>query len=251
MSIVYGDTNAKWQPCNVRMDHKLGVVLQVIDFYLWFDWFFCISRTALFPKFWVCRLNISWAAQRSWEYFKWYIENDECKVQGSFLKRHIIKKKDSQPYGATDIKVGQDVEFYGKIIHIVDADPYTRKYLTELGVNLADAEPFPLDPIETKKLAESLKKGDALFFLSGTNLNLFAWVNTIKWTSVNRHWDDQIPHMHARRHFLGLSCVFWFVSSDSSITITILSRHYDCITSPNLSLYSLKSYWQANSNFPL
>ena len=104
-------------------------------------------------------------------------------MQGSFLKRHIIKKKDGQPYGATDIKVGQDVEFYGKIIHIVDADPFTREYLTELGVVLAGAEPFPLDPIETKKLAESLKKGDAFVSLFGTKYN-FGYLGEFDWMAI-------------------------------------------------------------------
>ena len=80
-------------------------------------------------------------------------------LQGSFIKRHIIKKPDGTSYGAKDIKVGENIEIYGKVIHIVDADAFTRTYLAELGEPLKDAEPLPLDPVDTRTLAASLEKG--------------------------------------------------------------------------------------------
>lgn len=92
----------------------------------------------------------------------WYLLSISS-LQGPFIKRHIIKKANGQSYGARDVKVGENVEIYGKIIHIVDADPFTRAYLADLGDPLKDAEPMPIDPVESRKITALLEKGRSKF----------------------------------------------------------------------------------------
>lgn len=79
-------------------------------------------------------------AQQSWS----------CK--GSFLKRHKIPKPDGQPYTERDIRVGENVSMYTRVFRIVDADNFTRDFLSNHGIELRPAESIPTD-LFTAKLA--------------------------------------------------------------------------------------------------
>eukprot|EP01112_Ceratiomyxa_fruticulosa_P010612 TRINITY_DN2817_c0_g2_i1.p1 TRINITY_DN2817_c0_g2~~TRINITY_DN2817_c0_g2_i1.p1 ORF type:complete len:557 (+),score=123.32 TRINITY_DN2817_c0_g2_i1:212-1882(+) len=98
-------------------------------------------------------------------------------LQGVIISRQIIPKQDelSPPlqintnlpppkgarsgvtyYGAEDLYVGADVNFYGRRMHIVDCDHFTREfYKNQFDVDLAHSEPIPLDPhTEQRKLID-------------------------------------------------------------------------------------------------
>lgn len=66
------------------------------------------------------------------------------------IKRHKILKEDRKtPFAIKDFVVGERVTLYGKTIHIVDADGYTRRHLEQkLGLALAPAEDYPDTPFQ-------------------------------------------------------------------------------------------------------
>ena len=57
--------------------------------------------------------------------------------QGTFLKRHRVEKKEGGFVNATDLRVGEEVELYGRVYFLVDADGFTRDFMEkEYGVQL-------------------------------------------------------------------------------------------------------------------
>eukprot|EP00754_Rhynchopus_humris_P051476 Rhum_TRINITY_DN9573_c0_g1::Rhum_TRINITY_DN9573_c0_g1_i1::g.34132::m.34132 len=53
---------------------------------------------------------------------------------------------EDQPHlNPTDFRVGDDVTIYGKCIHIVDCDVFTREFLQALGQDVGDPEPYPTE----------------------------------------------------------------------------------------------------------
>ena len=71
-------------------------------------------------------------------------------LQGTFLRRHKIPKPDGQPYTEKDIKVGQNLCMYARVFRIVDADTFTRDYLSHQNITLAPAEGIPIDPYNAR-----------------------------------------------------------------------------------------------------
>lgn len=99
----------------------------------------------------------------------YYLEDDSIHVaepkqensgipQGVFIKRHIIPKDGStkEVFNIMDLKIGEDVNFYGRVFHIVDCDPFTKAFLADKGYTVPDAMPYPAEPIE--KYRDSLRK---------------------------------------------------------------------------------------------
>ena len=81
-------------------------------------------------------------------------------MKGIFVKRHQISKADGQPYGIDDIRIGEDVRLYGRDIHIVDCDDFTRAYLKDNAqYDVPTAIAYPVDPIDIHRA--SRKKTDA------------------------------------------------------------------------------------------
>ena len=97
----------------------------------------------------------------------YYLEDDSIHVaepkqensgipQGVFIKRHTIPKNDAGVFKIVDLKVGEAVTFYGRTFYIVDCDPFTKAFLIEKGIEIAEAKGYPAEPIE--KYRESLRK---------------------------------------------------------------------------------------------
>ena len=85
---------------------------------------------------------------------------DRRAVQGIFVKRHQIPKADGQPYSIDDIRVGEDVRFYGREIRVVDCDDFTRAYLKDNArYDVPEAIAYPANPIDIHRA--SRKKTDA------------------------------------------------------------------------------------------
>lgn len=100
----------------------------------------------------------------------YYLEDDtihilEARVQNSgipqgiFLKRHLVPKVNSiDSYSWKDIAVGQDIEFYGRVFRITDADEFTRAFYANEGTTLAPAEGLPEDPFANTRAMVNFKQ---------------------------------------------------------------------------------------------
>ena len=85
------------------------------------------------------------------------IENSGI-LQGKFVKRHGAPKSDgSGNYHWKDLAVQTNVEMYGKVFRIVDADEFTRAFYQDQGVQLAEAEAFPEDNFSKGRLLLEFK----------------------------------------------------------------------------------------------
>lgn len=69
-------------------------------------------------------------------------------VQGCVLKRGQIPNphREGRYWHWSDFNVGDEVSFYGIIYKLCGCDQFTRKYLTSMGVVVADDEPVIEDP---------------------------------------------------------------------------------------------------------
>lgn len=72
-------------------------------------------------------------------------------LQGVFIKRCHAKKPDGTQYTYKDIMIGADLPFFGRIIHIVDCDDFTRTFLEHEELTPNASEPYPIDPIDVYK----------------------------------------------------------------------------------------------------
>lgn len=80
--------------------------------------------------------------------------------QGVFLKRHRIQKDDGSFVGLSDLVVGGVSTFYGRSFVILSCDPFTRSFLTEQGIEVADDSELAssVEPIVEYRAAH-MKKG--------------------------------------------------------------------------------------------
>lgn len=74
-------------------------------------------------------------------------------MQGVLIRRHRLEKSDGTFFAPGDFIVGDNVSFYGRTFHIVDADVFTRQAMADAGLEYGPAEPYPNDPFTTKKLS--------------------------------------------------------------------------------------------------
>jgi hypothetical protein len=59
--------------------------------------------------------------------------------QGTILKRHrapLAAPNDDRFYTFDHFNVGAEVSFYGRVYKLIDCDPFTRNFLTKLGVRV-------------------------------------------------------------------------------------------------------------------
>jgi len=89
-----------------------------------------------------------------------YLEDDTIQVveartknagynQGIIINRHRIPRPrpyDDTFYTIEDFNVQKEVEFYGKKFKLTDCDPFTRNFLTKIGVRVCDPIEPPKDP---------------------------------------------------------------------------------------------------------
>jgi hypothetical protein len=60
-----------------------------------------------------------------------------------------------------DLVVGGAVSIYGRTIYICDADAFTRSFTAARSIFLADAVPYPVNPIEVYRAEKSVPSGAA------------------------------------------------------------------------------------------
>ena len=64
-----------------------------------------------------------------------------------------MEKSDGSFFAPGDFVVGDNVSFYGRTFHIVDADVFTRQTMADAGLEYGPPETYPDDPFTTKKLS--------------------------------------------------------------------------------------------------
>ncbi len=74
--------------------------------------------------------------------------------QGMFIKRHKIEKDEGGgAFRPGDFAIGAAVRMYSRVMIVVDADPFTRRHMAALGLELGDPLPYPADPTEEYRSA--------------------------------------------------------------------------------------------------
>lgn len=97
----------------------------------------------------------------------YYLEDDsmhisEPKVENSgipqgerkgtvFLKRHRVPKPDGDFFNATDLNVGVQLDLYGRVFLVTDADNFTRAFMDKLGIEVPASLEVPADPYTTSR----------------------------------------------------------------------------------------------------
>ena len=56
---------------------------------------------------------------------------------------------DDDYYRVEDLNVGSEVTFYSRTFLLCSCDPFTRDFLTKLGVTVGDEQHVPTDPYTT------------------------------------------------------------------------------------------------------
>lgn len=76
-------------------------------------------------------------------------QNNVGYPQGTILKRHRVPlpaPNDDRFYTYDLFNVGAEVSFYGRVYKLIDCDPFTRNFLTKLGVRVPPGFNAPEDP---------------------------------------------------------------------------------------------------------
>ncbi|KAK2952068.1 putative flagellar protofilament ribbon protein rib74 [Blattamonas nauphoetae] len=95
-----------------------------------------------------------------------YLEDDSMQInefrqdnsgipQGTRVRRHQFPKPGEIGivYHWDDLDIGIDVEIYGVVYHIVDADEFTKNFFRKTGRQLSEPEPWPVDVWEENAAA--------------------------------------------------------------------------------------------------
>ena len=84
-------------------------------------------------------------------------------LQGILLKRHKIPGPSGRQLAPKDIQIGQSMTVYGRMYFVAAVDAFTRRYLTERGIELAPDEEIPACPYDAWL---------AIHNMPGTNLTI-------------------------------------------------------------------------------
>lgn len=70
--------------------------------------------------------------------------------QGVFLKRHRVPKSSSEFFTVDDMRIGADLNIYGRTFHIYDCDAFSRAFYDSLGIDIGAPEELPVDAFSAK-----------------------------------------------------------------------------------------------------
>lgn len=89
-------------------------------------------------------------------------ETNSGLVQGTLVRRHKLAREGGGVLGIADLAVGASIKIYGREVHLVDADAFTREQAAARGAPLAPALPYPASPYEQALAAKSKPSGALL-----------------------------------------------------------------------------------------
>ena len=80
--------------------------------------------------------------------------------QGVFLKRHkvLVPGQEPKTYTWRDLNVGLNLNVYGRVFRIVDADDFTKRFYLNEGVALNAPEQYPEDPFQKTRAMMTMKQ---------------------------------------------------------------------------------------------
>ena len=81
-------------------------------------------------------------------------------LQGAFIKRHELKNQDGSRLRFSNISVGSNLDLYGKVVHITDADNATRAFMQQQCLPQAPAESYPAGPYDQVAAGRAHSTGD-------------------------------------------------------------------------------------------
>ena len=72
---------------------------------------------------------------------------ENCGIpQGTFVKRGLIPKdRKGNVYTLDDLRFGAELTIYGRTFRVIDCDGYTRRHMSDEGVDLGTPEEYPYD----------------------------------------------------------------------------------------------------------
>jgi len=94
----------------------------------------------------------------------YYLEDDTCHIieprqdnsgipQGQLIRRHRFPAPSGGYLKPEDLRVGSDLQIYGRCIHITDCDAFTRAYYEQAGLEQAPVEQSDSDPFNQTREA--------------------------------------------------------------------------------------------------
>jgi hypothetical protein len=160
-----------------------------------------------------------------------YLEDDTIQVveprtknagynQGIIINRHRIprpKPYDDTFYSIEDFNIQKELEFYGKIFKITDCDPFTRNFLTKLGVRVVDPVEPPKDPYKNLREAQDGAQNPLRPYERADSLKQFLDYDrrVLRFTAV---WDDRDTKFGELRKFK----LHYFLADDTVEILEVL-----------------------------
>ncbi|GFS41557.1 EF-hand domain-containing family member C2 [Nephila pilipes] len=78
--------------------------------------------------------------------------------QGCLVSRNLIPKPDGGFYCLDDLRIGETVIFFGKSFKLLDCDPFTKRFLTEMGYRPNIPESQFVDPVTEDRIQEDMPR---------------------------------------------------------------------------------------------
>lgn len=153
-----------------------------------------------------------------------YLEDDTIQVieartknagynQGIIINRHRIPRPrpyDDTFYTVEDFNVQKEIELYGKRFKLTDCDPFTRNFLTKLGVRVADPTEAPKDPYKNIREVQDGSQNPLRPYERADSLKQFL-DNDRHVLKFNAIWDDRDTKFGELRRFR----VHYFLADDT------------------------------------
>lgn len=184
------------------------------------------------------RREEKWRVRKCVLYY--YLEDDtihisEPKVdnsgipQGVFLRRMKVSKEDGGYLKFPDLLVGESVSIYKREFHIISCDDFTRKFLAEKGITLADDGEAPGDPYTMMKqkerdhfFAKQRKPDEAsLTFFSRGTLSKKMLENDRKVLRFYCVWEEDAIYGNEKRQ----SIIHYYLSDDTIEVLEVNDRN--------------------------
>ena len=134
--------------------------------------------------------------------FVFYVEDESISIherkvtnsgmpQGNFLKRQRCPRANGQGYiGIEDLLPGKEVDIYGRVFRMTDADEFARQYCADAGLTVGPAEPTPEDPYSMKR--KDIENTIRVSYSDGAREKLYKFLkNDRKVLRFFCTWDDR------------------------------------------------------------